>query len=129
VLALLNSARARLLDDERLVGQICALERRTRPGGHDTVDHPVGGRDDVANAALGALLRARPGRVFEGNIRDYAMVAGERVTPRADWQPGHGEPGSPTRLGDPGHFTSGGPPTAADTWYGSPWDIWSTGGL
>lgn len=55
-LPLLNSKRADLLDSDRLVNQIAALERRTARGGRDTVDHPPSGSDDVANAALGALV-------------------------------------------------------------------------
>jgi hypothetical protein len=62
VLPVLNSGRARLLDHDRLVAQLCGLERRVRAGGHDTIDHAVGGRDDVANSVAGALLRARERR-------------------------------------------------------------------
>ena len=52
----LNSGKLELLDHPRLVSQLCGLERRTARGGRDSIDHPVGGHDDVANAALGALL-------------------------------------------------------------------------
>ena len=54
-LPLLNSGRVDLLDDDRMVNQICGLERRTARGGRDSIDHPVGGHDDLANSALGAL--------------------------------------------------------------------------
>lgn len=57
-LPLLNGRRVELLDDERLVNQICALERRTARAGKDTVDHAPHARDDVANAALGAAWLA-----------------------------------------------------------------------
>jgi hypothetical protein len=53
-LPLLNGRRVELPDNARLVGQICALERRTARGGRDSVDHPPMGHDDLANAALGA---------------------------------------------------------------------------
>jgi hypothetical protein len=53
-LPLLNGGRVDLLDDARLVNQICGLERRTARGGKDSVDHAVHGSDDLANAALGA---------------------------------------------------------------------------
>jgi hypothetical protein len=58
LLPLLNSRRLELLDDGRLVAQLAALERRTGSAGRDTVDHPPGGHDDVANAAAGALVLA-----------------------------------------------------------------------
>jgi len=56
LLPLLNSGRVELLDAPRLVNQICSLERRTSRGGRDSIDHPVGAHDDVANAAAGALV-------------------------------------------------------------------------
>jgi hypothetical protein len=55
LLPLLNSGKARLLDSDRLVGQLCSLERRTARGGRDSIDHPPGGHDDLANAVAGAL--------------------------------------------------------------------------
>lgn len=59
-LPLLASGRARLLDNDRMVRQFLALERRTQPGGHDRVDHPdrTGHHDDLSNAAAGALVLA-----------------------------------------------------------------------
>jgi hypothetical protein len=54
---LLNSRRITLPRSERLVNQICALERSVVRSGRDTVDHPRGGHDDVANAvAIAAEL-------------------------------------------------------------------------
>ncbi|TBD04220.1 terminase [Rhizobium leguminosarum] len=47
---------AMLLDSPRLVGQISQLERRTTRNGKDSIDHMRGASDDVANAALGALV-------------------------------------------------------------------------
>lgn len=44
-----------LLDNERLVNQLAALERRTRSGGKDVIDHPPGQHDDVANAVAGCV--------------------------------------------------------------------------
>lgn len=58
-LPLLNSGKVKLLDHERMKVQLCALERRTSRGGRDSIDHPPGGHDDVANAAVGALLHAK----------------------------------------------------------------------
>ena len=60
-LPLLNSGKAELLDNRTLVAQLSALERRTARGGRDSIDHPPGAHDDVANAAMGALLLAAKG--------------------------------------------------------------------
>jgi hypothetical protein len=54
-LPLLNSGKVELLDHNRMIAQICGLERRTARSGRDSVDHGVSGHDDVANAALGAI--------------------------------------------------------------------------
>lgn len=55
---LLTGRRVELPDDPRLHAQLCALERRTGRGGRDTIDHPPGGHDDIANAVAGALVSA-----------------------------------------------------------------------
>ena len=55
-LPLLNSGKVELLDNPRLANQLVALERRTARGGKDSVDHPPGGHDDVANAAAAVLV-------------------------------------------------------------------------
>jgi len=47
------SGEIELPDDAVLVGQLSNLERRTRSGGRDVVDHPPGAHDDVANAVAG----------------------------------------------------------------------------
>jgi hypothetical protein len=57
-LPLLNSARVDLLDSPRMVSQFCGLERRTSRAGRDTVDHPPGGHDDIANSVAGGLVLA-----------------------------------------------------------------------
>jgi hypothetical protein len=51
----LNSGQVELLDNPRLVNQLCALERRTARSGKDSIDHPPNGHDDLANAAAGVL--------------------------------------------------------------------------
>jgi hypothetical protein len=65
LLPLLTSRRARLLDQPRLMAQLLALERRTGASGRDAISHPREARDDVANAAAGALVhlgrRGQPG--------------------------------------------------------------------
>jgi hypothetical protein len=55
LLPLLNSRRVELLEHPRLINQLCSLERRTARGGRDSIDHPPGQHDDIANAAAGAL--------------------------------------------------------------------------
>lgn len=55
---LFTTGRARLLDNARLVAQLCGLERRTMSGGRDRVDHGPHGHDDLANSAAGALVLA-----------------------------------------------------------------------
>ena len=57
-LPLVNSGRVELLDQARLIGQLCGLERRSSRAGRDTIDHGPGGHDDLANAAAGALVTA-----------------------------------------------------------------------
>jgi hypothetical protein len=56
LLPMLNAHRCSLLDNSRLVQQLCGLERRTARSGKDSIDHAPNGHDDVANAAAGALL-------------------------------------------------------------------------
>jgi len=54
-LPLFTSGRVRLLDNRRLVSQFASLERRTARSGKDTIDHPPGAHDDLANAVAGVL--------------------------------------------------------------------------
>jgi len=56
-LAVINSSRCELLDNARMIGQLCSLERRTARGGRDSIDHPPGLHDDIANAAAGVLVQ------------------------------------------------------------------------
>jgi hypothetical protein len=67
----LCSGHIELLDDETLISQLASLERRTRSGGRDIVDHPPGGHDDVANAVAGvaavvSLNRTKSVKFFSG---------------------------------------------------------------
>jgi hypothetical protein len=61
-----------LLDNQRLISQLLSLERRTARGGRDSIDHPPGARDDVINAASGALvllaLDKRPSLVKQSDL-------------------------------------------------------------
>lgn len=62
-LPLFSQGRIELLDLPVLRTQLLLLERRTRAGGRDSVDHPRGAHDDHANAAAGALRLAAPAKV------------------------------------------------------------------
>ena len=58
-LPLINSARAVLLDDQRMISQALNLERRiARGSGKETVDHSARGRDDKINSCAAALVLA-----------------------------------------------------------------------
>jgi hypothetical protein len=57
-LPLLNSRKLELLDNARLVQQLCSLQRKTGSSGRDIIDHSPGQHDDLANAAAGALVVA-----------------------------------------------------------------------
>jgi hypothetical protein len=61
-LPLLNSGRVELLDNPKLISQLCSLERRTARGGRDSIDHPPGQHDDIANSACGVLVGALGGK-------------------------------------------------------------------
>jgi hypothetical protein len=58
LLPLINSGRCELLDNPRLINQLCNLERRTARGGRDSIDHPPGQHDDLCNSTAGALVLA-----------------------------------------------------------------------
>ena len=55
---LMSSGRVQLLDSDRLLAQLCGLERHVGPSGKDQINHPDKGHDDLINAAAGALLYA-----------------------------------------------------------------------
>jgi len=52
--ALLAMRKLMLVDNKRLQQQCIGLERRTRTGGKDVIDHGSGGHDDLINRAAGA---------------------------------------------------------------------------
>jgi hypothetical protein len=89
VLPLFSQGRIELLDLPVLRTQLLLLERRTRAGGRDSVDHPRGAHDDHANAAAGALRLAAPAKVsrswFDATDKEIAnlnrMFAGIRTWP------------------------------------------------
>lgn len=69
----LCSGEIELLDDEALVSQLAGLERRTRSGGRDIIDHPPGFHDDLANAIAGVAEVASVGNIrIGGMIESYS---------------------------------------------------------
>jgi hypothetical protein len=70
LLPLVNSRRIELLDDHRLINQLCGLERRTARGGRDSIDHAPGGHDDVVNAVAGVAS------VLQSRYGSYSLFAG-----------------------------------------------------
>jgi hypothetical protein len=58
LLPLLNAGGVVLPKSERLVNQLCGLERRVSRGGRDSIDHGPGSHDDIANSVAGAAEAA-----------------------------------------------------------------------
>jgi hypothetical protein len=54
-LPMLTGQRVELPDHPRLLAQFAQLERRTAASGKDSVDHPRGGHDDLANSVALAI--------------------------------------------------------------------------
>lgn len=76
-LPLFSQGRIELLDLPVLRTQLLLLERRTRAGGRDSVDHPRGAHDDYANAAAGALRLAAPATTRHSFLNcDPAVLGG-----------------------------------------------------
>ena len=76
LLPLLNSGRIVLPRNDRLLGQIVGLERRTSAVGRDTISHPDRGHDDVVNAVAGAATLSK----FGGYDTSLRWVSGDATT-------------------------------------------------
>ena len=74
----LHSGEVELLDDDILVSQVASLQRRTRSGGRDSIDHPPGGHDDLANCLAGVVNVAAERVVFAGFIGDRSDPSDDR---------------------------------------------------
>jgi hypothetical protein len=61
----LNSGQVELPPDETMVRQFLNLERRTRRGGGESIDHPVGGHDDRSNACAGLIAHLKTARTWD----------------------------------------------------------------
>jgi hypothetical protein len=64
----LTSAEVELLDNELLITQLSLLQRRTRSGARDSIDHPPGGHDDLANCLAGVADSCMNRRMTAGVI-------------------------------------------------------------
>ncbi len=62
----LFSRQVELLDNAALVDQLCGLERRTRSGGRDSIDHGPNQHDDLANVLAGVVVCATQRRIYAG---------------------------------------------------------------
>lgn len=74
----LMSGKCRMLDNARLVMQLAGLERRTARGGRDSIDHPPGAHDDIANSAAGVLTLIAGGNALLVASSDVLAALGHR---------------------------------------------------
>ncbi len=75
VVPAIHSKQLELLDEPRLVAQLVGLERRTSRGGRESIDHPPGGHDDLANAAIGDSLPVPRKSYAESSSRRYSPLS------------------------------------------------------
>jgi hypothetical protein len=74
----LTSGEVELLDHPVLVSQLCSLQRRTRSGSRDSVDHPPGAHDDCANVVAGVADAVVQRRVVVGVNLETSGQGGNR---------------------------------------------------
>jgi hypothetical protein len=95
----LNAGTIELLDHERSIKQLLALERRTSRGGKDSIDHPSGAKDDIANVIAGVAHELRSGQALLASISvgdvEKARAAARAIQQAAQlgatgWQIGNG---------------------------------------
>jgi hypothetical protein len=80
LLPTLNSGKLELLDLPKLRTQLQKLERRTARGGKDSIDHPPGQHDDLANVVGGLVSElAKPAHRFWAFCGDTAIVDGKVI--------------------------------------------------
>jgi hypothetical protein len=84
LLPLINSGNVSLLDHERTINQLCALERRITRTGRDDVTHPDAGHDDLINSAAGALVGATSSAIWRPNPEQMRRIRRMRAGPHAD---------------------------------------------
>ena len=77
----LTSGEVELLDNDKLVDQLSNLQRRSRSGGRDSVDHAPSAHDDVANALAGVCDSAAERKIVMG-VFDLQNVKGKTALER-----------------------------------------------
>jgi hypothetical protein len=55
-----TASRVQMLDNDRAVDQLAALKRKLGQGGRETIEHPRGAHDDLANVIAGVIWRLTP---------------------------------------------------------------------
>lgn len=88
LLPIINSIQVDVLDHPKLIQQLCSLERRTARGGKDSIDHPPGSHDDIANAFAGAVNRTAA-RHYDPLMRWVSGPTGDaeaEARERREWQ-------------------------------------------
>jgi hypothetical protein len=75
LLPLINSRRVELLDNARLMNQLVSLERQVSRGGRDSIDHPRGQHDDLANAVAGLCSIANRYGNYDTTYRGFRSDA------------------------------------------------------
>ncbi len=98
VLPLFTAQLVELVDVPQLEGQLRQLERRPRTSGRDQIDHPRGGKDDLANACAGALWLAS--RQSSNTRQGYESSVTQAIT---DYSPLDRD-SAPIRQGSPRHM-------------------------
>jgi hypothetical protein len=88
ILPLLNSRRAELLGNPRLIPQLLRLERRTSRRGRDSIDHPPNSTDDVINASTGALAAAtaKEAGCFLNSAKPFPTMRSSINSAKARWE-------------------------------------------
>jgi hypothetical protein len=116
LLPLLNSGRIDLLDNQRLMMQLVNLERRTARSSKESIDHPPGQHDDLANvvAGIGALCIATSG--YSEYI--YDLVNGATVSQPAPHRFANGDARPSWGRDQPGAIDLGGAYAAPNYWTG-----------
>jgi len=80
LVSVICSNNIELLDDEVSIRQLASLERRTRSGGKDIVDHPTGGHDDLSNTIAGAsFVTGRRKKQAGGLFRHHTDKADDEL--------------------------------------------------
>jgi hypothetical protein len=62
----LTAGEVELLDNEVMIVQLASLQRRTRSGARDSIDHPPGAHDDLANVVAGVCDAVSQRRIVAG---------------------------------------------------------------